>query len=421
MKKINKLLTLSDKLILYYFLFEILFLRWYGKSLFKYMHLIIITLIFFKVILRKVKFKVMDIIFCLIYIFVIVINILSNGIQPLLVTNGYMYGVVNIIPVIYIITLVYEKNKTLYKFLMKDLYRILNIYFVINIPILIKQLEGNYFLMRNTESNPGYFDHITGLIGASGTHELTFYWILLVLINLYKYYKTNNKRILIITGAYTLFMFIISSQNDNTAFFIIFPAIMMQYLLINIKNINISVWTIIKYIILIVVIGSLGVYTYKNNENVNEFVDTRVVSKLQQFGIGDRNNTNVDSDEERIALFKTALESGNGYKLGKGIGSIQSYGDPSLPQHFGMSEISIRTYEGGLIYLITLILFFSYFLNRITSNFSFMSFFIVVINMTFFAVYTQIFRKPFYTFALSIIVYIFNETYNNAKNVTKEE
>lgn len=421
MKKLDKLSILLDKLILYYFLFEILFLRWYGKSVFKYIHLIIIALIFLKLILRKIKVRTMDIMIYLIYIFVIVTNILCNGIKPLLLTNGYMYGIANIIPIVYIITLVYEKNKTLYNFLMKDMYRILNMYFIINIPILIKQLDGSYFLMRNTESNPGYMDHITGLIGASGTHELTFYWIVLILINLYKYYATNSKSILMITCGYILFMFIISSQNDNTAFFVIFPSIMMQYFIINIKNINISFSSIVKSITLIVVIGSLGVYTYKNNENVNKFVDSRVVSKLEQFGIFNGKDNNVNSDEERIALFKTALESGNGYKMGKGIGSIQSYGDPSLPQHFGMSEISIRTYEGGLIYLITLILLFSYFLNRITSNCSFISFFIIVVNMTFFSVYTQIFKRPFYSFALSIIVYIFNETYNDTKKIIKAE
>ncbi|MBM7869847.1 hypothetical protein JOC70_001317 [Clostridium pascui] len=83
--------------------------------------------------------------------------------------------------------------------------------------------------MRYVQYNPMYKAHITELIGASGTHELTFYWILLALTNLYKHLKSKRIYILILAGMQIIFMFIISIQNDNTAFFVLFPIIIVQY------------------------------------------------------------------------------------------------------------------------------------------------------------------------------------------------
>ncbi|OPJ61898.1 hypothetical protein CLCHR_23030 [Clostridium chromiireducens] len=155
---------------------------------------------------------------------------------------------------------------------------------------------------------------------------------------------------------------------------------------------------------------------YDNNENINKFVNTRVISKFEQFGLIERNVTSSDSNEERIALYKTALDVGDGYKLGRGIGSIKSYDDQSLPKHFGMSEISFRTYEGGIVYLSILIIIFSHFLNRIftikVKKNKITSFIIISINITFMAIYTMIFRQPFYSLALSLIIFIFSQHYN---------
>lgn len=413
----NNKLYFLDKLILMYFIFQILFLRWFnGKSYFNYISIILIFIIIMR---KKNNFKIiiLDIVFCSIYIFTITMNLTANGIKPLIINNLYTEGIANLIAIIYIITLSYKNKQGLKYFILKDLFLILNIYFIINVPIIIKQLDNTYFLMRNIDTNPLYIDHITGLIGASGTHEMTFYWIVLVLINLYKYSQTKNKIIPILTSTYVIFMFIISSQNDNTAFFILFPMVIGQYFIKDIVNKKNIIIKIVKAALAIVVIGSIGVYIYDNNEKLNTFVNNRVLSKIEQFGLANRNVTSSDSDEERIALFKTALEVGNGYKLGTGIGSIQSYGDPHLPAHFGMSEISLRTYEGGIIYLAILILIFSHFLNGIFTikikKYRIISFIIISCNVTFMSIYTQIFRQPFYSFALSLIIFIFSQHYND--------
>ncbi|WP_139376210.1 hypothetical protein, partial [Clostridium chromiireducens] len=189
-----------------------------------YVSIIIIVAIILR---RRNNFRItiIDSIIGLVYVFILIINLINNGIQPLFISNFYSQGMANLSVVIYILMLANENRGGLKNFILKDLFIILNTYFIINIPILIKQLDYTYFLMRNVQSNSMYEDHVTGLIGTSGTHELTFYWIVLTIVNLYKYSQKKNKKILILTCAYVVFMFIISSQNDNTAYFILFPMI----------------------------------------------------------------------------------------------------------------------------------------------------------------------------------------------------
>lgn len=415
MQKKNNLYFL-DKVVLMYFIFQILFLRWFnGKTYFSYISILLLLYLFIR---RKnnLKIKVLDIVFICSYLFIVIINLFNNGVQPLFIRNFYTQGISNLIVIFYILILSCDNNQFLKNFILKDLFIILNCYFILNVSILIKQLDYTYFLMRNIENNPMYEDHITGLIGSSGTHQLTFYWIVLVIINLYRYSQTKKKRILLLTALYVMFMFIISSQNDNTAFFILFPIIIGQYFIKYVFNKKKIIFNILKASLSILVILFMSMYIYINNENINEFVNTRVVEKFEQLGLSNGNNTSSDIDEERIALYKVALEIGNGYKLGCGIGSIETYGDPSLPKHFGMSEISLRTYEGGIIYLAMLILIFSYFLNRIFTlkmkKNKIISFIIISINITFMSIYTMIFREPFYSFALSLLIFIFSYHYN---------
>ena len=224
----EKSLNVLDKIVLLYFVIQVFFIRWFnGKSYISYIGI----LLFFIMILRKkhiFKLKITDLIVCYMFISIVCINIAGNGIQPLLVRNLYTQGIADFFVIAYILILVYENREGLGRFIRNDLFYIFNIYFLINIPILLKQIGNTFFLMRNFEENPFYQDHITGLIGANGTHELTFYWIMLILINMYRYSVKKEKALLVVNVIYVIFMIIISSQNDNTAFFIIFPLIISQ-------------------------------------------------------------------------------------------------------------------------------------------------------------------------------------------------
>lgn len=418
-------LSIIDKFILYYFIFQIFFLRWYnGNSYIAYVSILLLLRVVI-IIRNKINFKALDIFWCISYILVVATNILVNGKQKLFRSNGFAQGIANLTVIIFIFVLSEQNREELKKFALRDMLIVFNAYFFINVPIIYKQFDYTYFLMRGIENNPMYEDHITGLIGQSGTHQLTFYWILLIILNLYKYMKDKKKYILAIVVAEVVFMIMVSSRNDNTAFFIISPIILIQFLFLNILKKEKNILKLVKNLFKLVLIGSilfLGIsYIYRVNEYVNEFVNNRVLEKLEQFSIVNKGNRHTDTseDEERIALFKVALEDGKGYRIGHGIGSIESYGDISMPVHFGMSEISLRTYEGGLIYLAVLIFIFAHFLNRIVAldkkfqnNISFL---IISGNILFMTIYTTIFREPFYSFALSFIFFIFSERYRDMR------
>ena len=420
MKERNNL-HFIDKVILFYLIFEIFFLRWLVyESYFKYFSPLLVLII---IVRKKHIFRVkpLDLFLGMFYLMVVILNLLNNGIKPRFISNFYILGLANLIIIIYILILNYENENGLRNFVLKEIFIIFNSYFIINIPIIIKQLNRTYFLMRNIENNPMYEDHITGLIGASGTHELTFYWSLLILINIYKYFKSRKKSILLMSFIEVIFMINISAQNDNTAFFIIFFVIILQYLFITTFRNKVKIINIIKLLLVLTCILSIAQYFYNNNPIVYDFINRRVVVKMEQYGILESSNSSAARDEERIALFKVALEQGDGYGFGKGIGSIISYGDPSLPKHFGMSEISFRTYEGGLIYLLSIILILTHFLNRIFIKKGrlscIMSFILIGVNITFMCIYTNIYRKPFFALSLGLIIFIYKQQNNDEKYI----
>lgn len=419
MNRLDKF-TWIDKLILIYLMIEVLILRWISSyGYYKYFHILILFIIIFRNKNNR-KIRPSDILVILFYLTIIFLNILNNGINSSFrfLKSFYLYGLSNLIVILYIMILSYRNKGALKNFILKEMFIIFNAYFIINIPIIIKQLEGTYFLMRNVEGNPMYEDHITGLIGASGTHQLTFFWIILIIINLYSYFTLNRKFGLVSSIIYIPFMIIVSSQNDNTAFFLLFPFIVGQYLLYRfIFNKNISFFSIVKIIFLTMSILFLFTAVYKNNDNVKNFVDGKVTRKLVQYGVIDGVvDEKYGNDEERIFLYKYALEYGNGYKLGNGIGSIELYGDLSMPKHFGMSEISIRVYEGGLIYLFSIILIFSHFINRIyIMNNKYrgeLSFLIICGNLVVLSIYTQVFQYMVYCLVLALIAFILNDEYS---------
>ena len=134
--------------------------------------------------------------------------------------------------------------------------------------------------------------------------------------------------------------------------------------------------------------------------------------KISQYtGLGNNSNISSHDDEERISLFKFALQYGNGYKLGMGIGSILNYSDPNLPDHFGMSEISSKTYEGGLIFLISIILLYSYFTHQLLRQNKKIAI-LVTLNYIILSTYTTIFTDYNEIFFLCIIVIIYSYKYS---------
>ncbi|MPQ43535.1 hypothetical protein [Clostridium tarantellae] len=411
-------LPLMHKILILYLIFQTLLVRWaINKDFFKY-----ISIIIFAILIKKTyensQVKLLDIVFLGFYGGVTILNIIFNGIHSHFLNNFYTNGLANIFIIIYFAILNIENKEALKKFILNDLFIILNSYFLINIPIIMKQLGGTHFLMRFYSNNPMYKDHITGLIGSSGTHELTFFWIALIIINIYRFALNKNKGLLIFIIVEILFMFVISSKNDNTAFFLIFPFLIAQYLF---KYVLYASKKELKNIFIIVLICFISLFAlYNFNKDIRNFMDTRVAEKLEQYGLKKIPEKKIKQnkkpkEEERLMLYKMALEKGNGYGFGKGIGSILSYGEKRLHKHFGMSEISFRVYEGGIIYFLALILVFTQMLNKLLDlkKLKFLGFIVIAIDLTLLAVYTMVFRYSLYAIMLSLIVCVTGYNYNN--------
>lgn len=413
-------LNFSDKILIIYFILQILLFNWlFNRNFYKYMLLLYtFNLFIFIIKLRKkfpLKFNITDLIILLFSFGIIGINISQNGVHNNFFRGIFDYAFGNIFIIIYFAYIINNKTKSLEKFIVKYLSIVLNLYFFINVPIIIKQIDGNGFMMRFTQYNPFYTDHITGMIGESGTHRLTFYWIVLTLLNIYIYQKYKNKTMFWIIISQVVFMIIISSYNDNTAFYYVFPIIISQFFIKELFQVKIK--TIGKGIILVIITIMISTYLINHNEQLNKFYNSRIVEKYQQYLSKDE----YKDDEERIALFKYALKYGNGYKFGSGIGSISYYGDEQLPKHFGMSEISSKVYEGGIIYLATIIIVYAY-CTKAIFNISdksrmrnFILFILISMNYLFLAMYTQLFGKSEIIGMIGIIACIFRFKYENVR------
>lgn len=412
-EKINRF----DLIILVYCLIQPLILRWaINKELIKLVQ-VFIAFYYLMKILKLNKIKKSTLVLVNIIILYVSINVIKNGIQPYFYENLIVYGIGNITIMAFFLNFMLKKDIKLIQKILEKFIFIINFYFIINVPIMLLQLNNTYFMMRYHESNRMYEDHITGLIGASGTHRLTFFWITLIIANMYYYSKKNNKILLIYMIAQVFFMAVMSSYSDNTAFFIMFPLIIIQSIFITMRRFNIKV--LLKYTSFVILITYIGMPLLMSNEQVKYFYETRVLEKIYQYtGQSNKHSSNIKDNEERIELYQYALEHGDGYELGKGIGSV-TYGDYRMPAHFGMSEISIKAYEGGIIYLILLISMYAYYSYKIitsNNNISYKGklfvFFIVTMNLVLFSIYTQIFMCSeliiFWTISLSILRVMIN-------------
>lgn len=402
---------LIAKIIIFYLLGYAFFLNWLtGEGIGKYSYSLISVIILILIVkfnyVRKIPLTGWLVMF--INVLVISFNLMEFGLQEYTLNSLIFWTYGNIIIILFFNVVNFINREDLRKFIQGYLFYIFNIYFLINVPIIILQLNHTYFMMRFTDKNPMYADHITGLIGASGTHILSLFWLSLILINLSKVKTKKDWALILITLAEISFMLIISSYNDNTAFIVILVIAIVQYFFKEIKKHNIR--ELLKPILIIISILVILIIAKGYNNRLNNFYKNRVQVKIDQY-LGYKGY----NPEERAALFDYALEYGNGYTTGKGIGSIKNYSDPNLPIHFGMSSISSKTYEGGLIYLMSIIIVYAYFTNKLFFKPNKVSAFLLALNYGILSIYTTIFSDYRLIFFLCIIVLAFSYNYSEDK------
>ena len=202
----------------------------------------------------------------------------------------------------------------------------------------------------------------------------------------------------------------ISAFNDNRMYYVLLAFFIAPIILKYLKTEGKIKWTkIIKAIVVIAIIGVMLFLMYFFSNGIREFVDNEIYEKNIQKTIDRVTNSRTNSNgvrEERIELTLYALNKGNGYGFGKGIGSILLYGDPNLPKHFGLCETSLRIYTGGLIYLILIIFMYYIFIVDCIGHGNKLLKLYIFVSLCGFALYSNVFTLFDETFLMAVL-YIF--------------
>lgn len=404
---------------------SVFFLRWYiNSNLVGYVATISSTvlLLFFR---KPQKASLNKILSLIIFIIYVLINILltnehSNLFEDLIQRTIIPFMILIFFTIFFNSNFIYEKIKNY-------IFYIFNCYYIVNTLIILKQIEVKGFMVRNFSNNTLYVDQIDGFFGTNGTHRLCMFFLICLYMNLLNFNSKNKYTkkiakvmfwIVLITSIY------VSAYNNNRMYYLllivfIFPIL---YKLSKKKiEIKISKKKIIQILILLFSIISISVIAYKCNEKFRTFIIEEIYENNIKRTIDSTNKTTSatnEQGEERLDLTIYALEYGNGYFIGKGIGSIALYGDPRLPQHFGLCETTTRIYTGGIFYLLLIAYIYTSFICNYIKNKNKTIYIYIYMTILIFSLYARIFTLFDETFLISIIYlylakYIDNLNYNN--------
>lgn len=272
----------------------------------------------------------------------------------------------------------------------------LNIYIVLNIPIIFLQMSGQYWLAGITSHMHMYHvDLISGLLGFNGTPVLALFSAFVIIYNnYYSMYCTAScyKKIIRAYNSLLLLCFsVISLFNDNKGFYLI----MLMYILIytfqcievknTYKEFLVRVWrrTIQFLFFAILIVGSVIVlYAFTD-------IGTQIDKIVREFQIALLYGNKAEGSSERISMILYSLSSSN-WSMGYGVGNYTWTTPYAFGfMHYGQSDVGTFMCLGGVIFIFLLSVLVLLMLQKV-----FRSRFFSVIMLCMFAVigiYTQVF------------------------------
>ena len=303
---------------------------------------------------------------------------------------------------------------------------ILNAYYIINSIVTIIQFYQPGFLIRNFSNNNFYTDQICGLLGTNGTHRLSFLTLACLLLN-YCYFYHQNKKTRMTARVMMVFIIIssiyVSAFNDNRMYYFLLVFFLIPMILNDLwkkedKKIKINKKKMKMLLLGACIMLTAGIALYVGNEKVHTFVNEKIIEehilRTKENITGSITDTGKVT-EERIELLKYALEYGNGLYIGKGIGSIRLFDEPSAPKHFGLNEMTSRVYNGGLIYVFILIYLYTTFYRYYFKNLSKFHVFFIAICLLIFSIYARIFTMYDETFLISLLFIFYTYAFTRKK------
>jgi hypothetical protein len=290
-------------------------------------------------------------------------------------------------------------------FLIGSYFYIFNSYFFLNTFIIINQINNEY-----------HFDDITGLMGNGSTHAMMLFWVALICLNLYNvlYYRKSIKMYVFIL-IQIITMLIISSHNDNTAFYFYTPYIIIIafFKIKSIKSLILkpvkSLLKVKNLILIAIIVGILFVVILKNSD-VKHFINYKVASKVYHM----KNITNKEvENEERIDMILYSFKNTKNNLLGNGLGirydilglTGKEFG--CKPVHINISDVSAFIYEGGVLFTIIILLLYSLFIKKYFTSGG--SIIFIVFNVLLFSIYAKLFsdERQIFFFAIMYMILAF--------------
>lgn len=317
------------------------------------------------------------------------------------------------------------KSDMIEKYIINPSFWILNIYNIINFFIILKQISIPGFMVHNFTTNTFYKDMINGLLGVNGASKLTFLYLICLYLS---YYNFNNEKKYIRVFAKVFFAFTILSSiyaslfNDNRTYY--FLLIMFMFPLIMKKSFKrkINAKKMFKGILLILIISVSFFCTYKFNESFRTLTDDIIKANVTRTVANFTRSSNGESGgEERVELLRFALNEGNGYTFGKGIGILQATGtgEVLVPEHFGLNDCNVRIFSGGLIFLGLILIIYTNTIYQLLNKKNKFYYVFILGTLAFISVYNQAFTYCEKTFLIAFTYFLLIKIENKKAEMTR--
>lgn len=274
---------------------------------------------------------------------------------------------------------------------------IFNIYYFINIPVLILELGGNLSLAGKHPDgifNPMKEDLISGLLGYNGTPILGLYIAFMTVLNIDLFKKIKEQSYRILFAVYNIivfvFMFWISTKNDNKACFLLVILFVAIYILFNIyTGVSRSIVSKIKGIAKYLIVTVLGLcLTYNiliRIDATNKTISSLMVRVTEGLNLGAK----ATGSAERIGAIVYILNDPLHRLFGYGLGNYAWRQSNAFGfYHFGQNDLSVFLILGGIVFA-TLNLFMIYYLVKENTKSILLAAVVVILSLVL-MIYTQL-------------------------------
>ena len=361
--------NLLDNTILLLMYLQLIILEFlgFGQMLNKVIALLIIVRLVISLKRRKIEFIIPVILIVLFLIGCLVgqeihFNIMKSNFLMLFYSYIYLY---------YIFFLCKNKNGYI-DTLLKKMFIPFNLTMVINIIVLFIQITHPYLITAKiTSIEIDYLeDTISGLFAYGATHVVSLFTTFIVLYN-FSYAKgirkANVRKLLRI---YTCILILITSFialfNDNKAFFILMPMILLIFWYADKEKRSLR----LNRIVMSCFILPIFLYVlYLLSVDFREFIDNNFLSLYRMILNSVNLGSMANGSNERIAMIFYALKCPDTYLFGKGFGSVGLYqaGVEGF-RHFGQADFGTLLILGGVWFTSLLLCSYIKMLNGIIAK-----------------------------------------------------